>query len=205
MKEADKKKVDSFGIRSWGRALWTPWPEERRTSASQSKWSLIYLLVTRSDKMEGVLLQAQHEKVGLFGKDRNSGKNKRQQEKRKTKFEWDWLYKKRSWAWVYGAERGWWGRDIVFVTHPFSPQESELTQQHATNTKNRQCKCILKSRPLCQVSRACASLRPIFHQNPRMASILLDIHLFIPVTIKQKLQIPKLSVSLPNAGDMEID
>lgn len=31
------------------------------------------------------------------------------------------------------------------------------------------------------------------------------IHLFIPVTIKQKLQIPKLSVSLPNAGDMEID
>lgn len=77
------------------------------------------------DDTEAVLLQAHWKKVVFFGRDTNSGGNRRQKEKRKTKYERDRLHDKNQRQESLGAGQGCRGWDIVHITG--SP-ESEPTQ-----------------------------------------------------------------------------
>ena len=44
---------------------------------------------SKNDNTEAVVPQAQHKKLGFFGKDRTARKNRGQQERRRTKYEVD--------------------------------------------------------------------------------------------------------------------
>lgn len=72
-----RKKIDSFDMSCWMRALLILWITKKTNKSVQEKIKSEILLRGKNDKTKAAVLQAHHEKTGFLGKDNNARKNRK--------------------------------------------------------------------------------------------------------------------------------